>query len=298
MLAVKGALVGLLVAGAYLHDYVLGPGLARQIREGRPQSLRPLLTAIGRANLAAHASPSRCSAPCSPSFCTTERRAEQRVVLQDDVDLAALVALRRARSAAAGRPAPPSSRSSLAVACGRRRGARRRRVHRPRRSSSARATSHSLRPVSLGSNSFLFASDGSLLGVIPSATNRQPLRLDQMSPWLPKATVAIEDSRFWQHGALDYQGIARALYKDANAGRIVQGGSTITQQLVRNLYIGKAERTFSRKVKEACLAEKLAQIWTKKQILAALPQRGLLRPSRVRRAGRRADVLLDERAAS
>ena len=51
VLAVKGALVGLLVAGAYLHDYVLGPGLARQIREGRPQSLRPLLTAIGRGNL-------------------------------------------------------------------------------------------------------------------------------------------------------------------------------------------------------------------------------------------------------
>jgi uncharacterized membrane protein len=51
-LAIKGVLVGLLVAGAYLHDYVLGPGLARQIREGRPQSLRPLLTGIGRANLA------------------------------------------------------------------------------------------------------------------------------------------------------------------------------------------------------------------------------------------------------
>jgi len=49
----------------------------------------------------------------------------------------------------------------------------------------------------------------------------------------------------------------------------VQGGSTITQQLVRNLYIGKADRTFSRKLKEACLAEKLAGIWTKKQILAA-----------------------------
>jgi putative copper export protein len=51
VLAIKGALVGLLVAGAYLHDYVLGPGLAREIREGRSQSLRPLLTGIGRANL-------------------------------------------------------------------------------------------------------------------------------------------------------------------------------------------------------------------------------------------------------
>ncbi len=51
VLAVKGALVGLLAAGAYLHDFVIGPGLARQIRNGRPQTLRPLLTAIGRGNL-------------------------------------------------------------------------------------------------------------------------------------------------------------------------------------------------------------------------------------------------------
>jgi uncharacterized membrane protein len=51
VLGIKGALVGLLIVGAYLHDYVLGPGLARQIREGRPQSLRPVLTTMGRANL-------------------------------------------------------------------------------------------------------------------------------------------------------------------------------------------------------------------------------------------------------
>jgi penicillin-binding protein 1A len=127
----------------------------------------------------------------------------------------------------------------------------------------------SLRPIALGSNSFLYASDGSLLGVVASTTNRQPLQLDKMSPWLPEATVAIEDARFWEHGALDYQGIARALFKDATAGRIVQGGSTITQELARNLYIGKPQRTLSRKLKEACLAEKLAARWSKKQILAA-----------------------------
>jgi len=51
VLAIKGALIGLVIAGSYLHDYVLGPGLAREIREGRPQTLRPLLTAIGRGNL-------------------------------------------------------------------------------------------------------------------------------------------------------------------------------------------------------------------------------------------------------
>ena len=126
-----------------------------------------------------------------------------------------------------------------------------------------------LHPVALGENSFLFADDGSLLGVVPSARNRQPLQLGAIAPWLAEATVAIEDHRFWEHGALDYQAIVRAFYDDVRAGRIVEGGSTITQELARNLYIGGAKRTLSRKVKEACLAVELASRWTKKQILAA-----------------------------
>jgi len=128
---------------------------------------------------------------------------------------------------------------------------------------------NALQPVALGQNSFVYADNGTLLGVVPSSVNREPLRLDQISPYLRDATVAIEDRRFWEHGALDYQGIARALYSDVTAGKIVQGGSTITQELVRNLYIGNASRTFSRKVKEACLAIKLAQVWPKQRILNA-----------------------------
>jgi penicillin-binding protein 1A len=116
-----------------------------------------------------------------------------------------------------------------------------------------------LRPLSLGENSFLYTSNMRLLGVVPSATNRQPLPLSKISPWLQDGTVAIEDARFWQHGALDYQGIARAFYQDLTQGHIVQGGSTITQELVRNLYIGNPQRTLSRKLKEACLSEKLFQ---------------------------------------
>ena len=81
--------------------------------------------------------------------------------------------------------------------------------------------------------------------------------------------MAIEDARFWQHGALDYQGILRAFYQDLSKGHIVQGGSTITQELVRNLYIGTTkQRTLSRKIKEACLATKVFQQNTRKQILA------------------------------
>jgi penicillin-binding protein 1A len=126
-----------------------------------------------------------------------------------------------------------------------------------------------LRPLGLGENSFLYADDGRLLGVVPSATNRQPLPLSKISPLLSEATVAIEDARFWQHGALDYRGILRALYEDLLHGQAVQGGSTITQELVRNLYIADPQHTLARKIREACLAEKYFRRHTRKQILAA-----------------------------
>ena len=111
----------------------------------------------------------------------------------------------------------------------------------------------SLKPVSIGENSFVYAADGSLLGSIPAEQNRQPVALDQMSPLLAQATVAIEDKRFFSHSGVDYEGILRAAVKNIEQGEIVQGGSTLTQQLVRNLYIGR-EVSWERKTKEACLA--------------------------------------------
>jgi len=126
-----------------------------------------------------------------------------------------------------------------------------------------------LKPETLSQNTFVYARDGSLLGSIPSVVNRQRLALGQMSVWLPKATVAIEDRRFYQHGALDYRGILRAAWDDITSLSLSQGGSTITQQLVRNLYLGGQERSFSRKLKEACLALRLQRDWTKRQILTA-----------------------------
>jgi len=125
---------------------------------------------------------------------------------------------------------------------------------------------NSLQAVNIGSNSFVYARDGSLLGTIPAERNREPVQLSQIAPWLPKATVAIEDKRFYQHGGVDYVGIVRAAWADVTAGKVLQGGSTITQQLVRNLYTG-SQRTFSRKLKEACLAIKLADKWPKDKIL-------------------------------
>jgi penicillin-binding protein 1A len=126
-----------------------------------------------------------------------------------------------------------------------------------------------LNPVEVGQNSFIFAADGSLLGSIPAERNRQPVGLDQISPWAPKATIAIEDRRFYKHGALDWFGIVRALYADIQAGKVVQGGSTITQQLVRNLYIKEKSQTLGRKATEACLAIKLAREKSKTWILNA-----------------------------
>jgi penicillin-binding protein 1A len=123
-----------------------------------------------------------------------------------------------------------------------------------------------LRPVAIGQNTFVYARDGSLLGSIPADRNREPVTLRHMSKWLPKATVAIEDRRYWQHGGVDYVGIARAAWRDVTAGKAVEGGSTITQQLVRNLYTGN-EKTFNRKLREACLAIKLSKRWPKRQIL-------------------------------
>src|SRR6266540_2981731 len=128
---------------------------------------------------------------------------------------------------------------------------------------------NSLKPAEVGENSFIFAADGSLLGSIPAEKNRQPVPLGQISDWVPKATIAIEDRRFYSHGALDYFGIVRALYRDIQAGKVVQGGSTITQQLVRNLYIKKKSQTLGRKATEACLAIKLAREKSKTWILAA-----------------------------
>jgi penicillin-binding protein 1A len=123
-----------------------------------------------------------------------------------------------------------------------------------------------LHPVTIGQNSFVYAADGSLLGAIPAERNRQPVSLRRMSRWVPLSTISIEDRRFYEHGGLDPTGIARAVWADVRAGGFVQGGSTITQQLVRNLYISR-ERTVTRKLKEACLAVKLNHEWSKRRIL-------------------------------
>jgi penicillin-binding protein 1A len=125
---------------------------------------------------------------------------------------------------------------------------------------------NSLKPVAIGANSFVYAADGTVLGAIPAERNRQPVALDSMSHWITTATVDVEDRRFYEHGGIDWEGVVRAAVENVKSGHIVQGGSTITQQLVRNLYIGK-EVSLDRKIKEACLAQKLEDVHTKDWIL-------------------------------
>jgi penicillin-binding protein 1A len=132
----------------------------------------------------------------------------------------------------------------------------------------SRCDLNALRPVAVGQNTFVYAANGSELGVIPAERNRTPVTRNQISPWMSRATVAVEDRRFYKHGGVDPVGIARALVADVKAGKVVQGGSTITQELVRNLYLSR-ERTLKRKVVEACLSIKLSRQWSKNRILTA-----------------------------
>jgi penicillin-binding protein 1A len=125
----------------------------------------------------------------------------------------------------------------------------------------------SLKPVQKGRSSAIYAADGSLIGFIRSENVRQPLPEKAQPQILRDATIAIEDKNFFKHGALDYEGIARAAWKDLQAGSAVQGASTITQQLVRNLYIHNPENTLKRKLIEASLAVELEEAHDKDWIL-------------------------------
>jgi penicillin-binding protein 1A len=111
----------------------------------------------------------------------------------------------------------------------------------------------------------ILASDGSLLTTYGDLFG-QPLTLKEMSPYLPKAVVATEDHRFYSHFGVDPIGLVRAVFANMAAGHIVQGGSTITQQLAKNLFL-TPERSLGRKIQETLLALWLEHRFSKNQIL-------------------------------
>jgi penicillin-binding protein 1A len=111
----------------------------------------------------------------------------------------------------------------------------------------------------------ILASDGSLLTTYGDLFG-QPLTLKEMSPYLPRAVVATEDHRFYSHFGVDPIGLVRAVFANMAAGHIVQGGSTITQQLAKNLFL-TPERSLGRKIQETLLALWLEHRFSKNQIL-------------------------------
>ncbi|MFA6414316.1 MAG: PBP1A family penicillin-binding protein, partial [Syntrophales bacterium] len=96
--------------------------------------------------------------------------------------------------------------------------------------------------------------------------DRKIIKITDLPKYVIQAFVAAEDSRFFEHQGLDFQGISRAFFKNLQAGRIVQGGSTITQQVAKALYLSP-EKRYVRKVKEAILAYKIDHYLTKEEIL-------------------------------
>lgn len=99
------------------------------------------------------------------------------------------------------------------------------------------------------------------------ATGGEALALEDMSPFIPQAVIAIEDRRFYSHFGVDPLGLARAIVTNIVSGRTVQGGSTLTQQLAKNLFLSP-ERTVERKIQEVLLSFWLEHKFTKDQILA------------------------------
>jgi penicillin-binding protein 1A len=97
--------------------------------------------------------------------------------------------------------------------------------------------------------------------------NRILLEEEQISPNIANAVIAIEDRRFYDHEGVDYRGIARALFQDVLARRAAQGGSTITQQFVKNALAAQSDRSVFQKLREAALAYHLERQWSKQKVL-------------------------------
>jgi len=124
-----------------------------------------------------------------------------------------------------------------------------------------------LKPADKGQLSVVYAVDGSRLGFIQSDVLRRVVPWRDIPVNLRRATVAIEDERFYKHDGVDLNAIVRAGIKNLESGKTVQGGSTITQQLVRALYIKDPKRDFARKIREAKLASELEEKHSKTWVL-------------------------------
>jgi penicillin-binding protein 1A len=119
----------------------------------------------------------------------------------------------------------------------------------------------------LALTSTIYDADGRLITTLHAEEDRELIPLSRIPDTVQDAVVAIEDQRFWSHRGVDLKAIIRAAYVNATTGRIAEGGSTITQQYVKNRLLSP-EQTLSRKVREASLAWQLEQELSKEEILA------------------------------
>jgi penicillin-binding protein 1A len=118
----------------------------------------------------------------------------------------------------------------------------------------------------VGRSSYLYSADGVRLATLGTPVVHTAVPLGRIDPKLQQATIAIEDRRFYHEGGTDWIAVLRAGVADVTSAKLAQGGSTLTQQLVRNLYLG-SERTLGRKLQEGCLADQLARRWSKDHVL-------------------------------
>ncbi|HET7236490.1 MAG TPA: transglycosylase domain-containing protein [Actinomycetota bacterium] len=122
------------------------------------------------------------------------------------------------------------------------------------------------RADALPETSFLYAADGTPITRVHAGVDRVSVGARRIPDIVRDAVIAVEDQRFYDHKGLDLRALLRAAYIDATTGAVVEGGSTITQQLVKNVYVG-GEVTLTRKIREAYLAWELEHRLTKEQIL-------------------------------
>ncbi|MGO9320381.1 MAG: transglycosylase domain-containing protein [Solirubrobacteraceae bacterium] len=126
-----------------------------------------------------------------------------------------------------------------------------------------------LRPRVNGGSTQVFAADGTRLGFIQSDELRTPVGWSEIPADVKDATVAIEDQRFYKNDGVDLTGIFRAAVKDILHGAPLQGGSTITMQLMRNLYLGGDQHTLRQKIIEAAMALEYEKEHSKRSILTS-----------------------------
>lgn len=118
----------------------------------------------------------------------------------------------------------------------------------------------------LAESSMVYAKDGTLITALHDEQNREIIPLDKVPVHVRQAVIAIEDERFFEHPGIDLRAVARAFLRNTSEGKVVQGGSTITQQYIKNALITR-QRTLKGKIQEAALAYQLEQRYSKEEIL-------------------------------